>query len=162
MDNIVVKARTLEEGAKIVEYFKSKGVDVRGYKGSASEDTGHIFIYYGLKDGCFCNFNLAFVESTHMKIVTLEELYELDQLPRRVLVSDDKEKHFVERTLVAILPGQARYKYVCVEFDDQTDFNNGKEYSTDEWRFMKEIPDVQEMTLEQVCKELGREIKIVK
>jgi hypothetical protein len=55
MKNQVIKVLTPEHGEKVIEYWKSKGVDTRGKKGSSCESDGNKYIYYGVINGVFDN-----------------------------------------------------------------------------------------------------------
>ncbi len=92
-----------------------------------------------------------------------QERIELNKtLPKRMNVWDDNSIYECERIVLLILPGKTNYPVIVVNRVDEFDFKNGMQYSTSNYKYCKEISQVQEMTLEQVCKELGREIKIIK
>jgi hypothetical protein len=92
-----------------------------------------------------------------------QERIELNKtLPKRMNVWDDNSIYECERIVLLILPGKTNYPVIVVNKVDEFDFKNGMQYSTSNYKHCKEIPQVEEMTLEQVCKELGREIKIIK
>lgn len=94
-----------------------------------------------------------------------QERIELNKtLPRRMLVRDGGSRSWEEGIVLHILPGKIGYPVIIVVQCDESEFEHGTEYNTTYYKHCKElpIPKVQEMTLEQVCKELGREIKIIK
>ncbi len=51
--------------------------------------------------------------------------------------------------------------FYCVNVTSEQEFNSNEAFRSVGWQQMKPL-EPQEMTLKQVCKELGREIKIVK
>ena len=70
-----------------------------------------------------------------------------------------------ERTVVCkINIGNPEKPYIFVNIFDEDNFKSGKEYMTSQARYAEEIEPVTiiEMTMEQVCKELGKNIKIIK
>ena len=92
-----------------------------------------------------------------------QERIELNKtLPKRMLIRDVESHSWEERIVLHILPGNANYPVITVYQCDETLFKEGKQYDISVYKYCKEIPQVQEMTLEQVCKELGRKIKIIK
>lgn len=66
-----------------------------------------------------------------------------------------------QRTFLAEIEGSLN-PYVCVSGGHEHRFNKGKEFLTSNWKEIKPIEQPEEMTLQQICKELGRDIKIVK
>ena len=92
-----------------------------------------------------------------------QERIELNKtLPKKMLVRDGGSGSWEESIVLHILPGKIGYPVITVHQADEPNFEHGMEYFTDNYEYCKEIPQVEEMTLEQVCKELGREIKIIK
>ena len=75
MNNVVIKAVKKEDGPKIIEYFKSKGVNTYGYTGSCSEERGDTVVYYGVIDGVingeFSNHQLKMVEKYNVTVIEL-------------------------------------------------------------------------------------------
>lgn len=96
--------------------------------------------------------------------VLIEETVE-PTFPRRMLVWDSPQVKR-ERLVLCKLPGK-RVRYVALAGEEEEKrYENGENYATCHWKYAEELPieeePVQEMTLEEVCKELGRNIKIVK
>lgn len=156
MKDQVIKVLDFNHGREVIQYWKDRGVDVREYEGNITECTGGTFIYYGVINGKFDNYDLNMVRHYNADIIELPNKL---PIPRMVLVSDyddeDLEFKWMERELLADLSEfNLNYPYVCRCVDDSK--------ITNDWKYMKEIPQVEEMTLKQVCKELGREIKIIK
>jgi proteasome lid subunit RPN8/RPN11 len=71
VDNVVIKAVKKGDGARIIEYFKSLGVNTKGFTGACYEEDRDLFIYYGVIDGKFNNYALCDVEKSGAKIETL-------------------------------------------------------------------------------------------
>ena len=92
-----------------------------------------------------------------------QERIELNKtLPKRMLIRNEGNGSWEERIVLHILPGKRNYPVITVYQCDETLFKERKQYDISIYKHCKEIPIVEEMTLEQVCKELGREIKIIK
>ena len=64
----VILCTSVEQGAKIIEYFKSLGVDTGFNAGS------FVGYYYGLAGNCFAYYNEMFVKEKNIPIFTLDEL----------------------------------------------------------------------------------------
>jgi len=70
-DNVVIKSVTAEDGPKILKYFQSLGVDTGDYSGSCYEEDGSEFIYYGVINGRFSNFEYEDVVDKSVAIIEL-------------------------------------------------------------------------------------------
>ena len=73
MKNQVIKALTPEHGAKIIQYWKDKGVDTGSYAGIMCEADGDINCYYGVIDGKFGQYSVNTVREKSAKIIRLPE-----------------------------------------------------------------------------------------
>lgn len=71
MNNVVIKSVKKEDGPKIIEYFKSKGVYIGDLKGNCYEQDDDVYIYYGVINGRFDNYSLQKVEREGAKIIEL-------------------------------------------------------------------------------------------
>jgi hypothetical protein len=73
MENTVIKVLTKEHGEKVIEWWKSQGVDT-GYKeGSACVEDSDIHVYYGVIDRRFDNYAAYQVSKANAKIIELPE-----------------------------------------------------------------------------------------
>jgi hypothetical protein len=73
MENTVIKVLTKEHGKKVIEWWKSQGVDTEGYHGTVNEETGGTAIYYGIINGEFGNYFIQNVLKNNAKIIELPE-----------------------------------------------------------------------------------------
>jgi hypothetical protein len=73
MENTVIKVLTKEHGKKVIEWWKSQGVDTEGYYGNVNEETGGTAIYYGVIDRGFDNYAAYEVSKANAKIIELPE-----------------------------------------------------------------------------------------
>jgi hypothetical protein len=82
--------------------------------------------------------------------------------PKRMLVWNDGEKnHKKERTVLCMIIG-CLYPVRVVSALSEVDYINNEPFSETAYHYCKPIPEVQKMTVSEICKELGREIEIVK
>jgi hypothetical protein len=73
MNNTVIKVLNAEHGKKVIEWWKSQGVDTGDYKGSTSEEEGFNCIYFGVINGKFSNYFIETVKHDNAKIIELPE-----------------------------------------------------------------------------------------
>lgn len=161
MKNQVIEVLNKEHGKKVIEYWKNRGFDIRGFIGSCTKEDKNIYRYYGVIDGCFNNYPLEYVNDNNAEIITLPE----KTFPRKMLVWDDNEGDAVEQVVLWINPfGKCIYPIVSVYPISEIKYNEGSEYSIALWKYAKEIPEVKELTIEEAAKKLsevfGMEVKI--
>jgi hypothetical protein len=73
MKNQVIKCLTPEHGKKILDYWKSKGVDTSDKTGTSCESDNHPWIYYGVISGRFENYSYNDVKLYDAEIIELPE-----------------------------------------------------------------------------------------
>ena len=71
MKNEVIKVLTREHGARVIQYWKDRGVDTREHLGAVSESNGNGFIYYGVIEGKFDNYSLQQVHDYNADVIEL-------------------------------------------------------------------------------------------
>ena len=116
MKNEVIKVLTREHGARVIQYWKDRGVDTREHLGAVSESNGNGFIYYGVIEGKFDNYSLQQVHDYNADVIELpneepvfkvgDKVYHfthgwgiIDVLDSFVTVSfNDKKIHFNHNT----------------------------------------------------------------
>ena len=84
MKNQVIEVLNREHGMKVIEYWKSKGVDTGDVNGSCNKADNDRFRYYGLINNCFSGYKLEYCESFNAEII---ELPEEKTYPRVMMVS---------------------------------------------------------------------------
>ena len=96
MKNQVIEVLNKEHGKKVIEYWKSKGVDVRGFSGDQTREDGDEFRYYGVINNRFNCYTIEFVRKCNTEIIELptESSKEGKPFPRVMLVSDDGIKWY--------------------------------------------------------------------
>jgi hypothetical protein len=87
MKNQVIKVLTREHGKKVIEYWKSKGIDTRGHLGMICERDGDKCIYYGVIDDVFSNYSIKQVNNgfSNVEIIELpEEEFDMSTIEGRL------------------------------------------------------------------------------
>lgn len=162
MKNQVIEVLNIEHGKKVIKYWKSRGFDTRHYTGQCTKENDADYHYYGVINGIFNIYSLEYVNEYNAEIITLPEE---KTFPRKMLVWDVDEGDAVERIVLWINPfGKCIRPIVCVDPYSEIDYNKGEEYSTTQWRYAKELPEVKELTIEEAAEKLsevfGMDVKI--
>ena len=139
MKNQVIEALDREHWKKVLEYWKSKGIDTSCMLGISTKKGGYLCRYYGVIDGCFGAYSEKEAAENNAEII---ELPEEKIFPRVMLVSDD---------------GDFWYKRVVLmqKCDRFLAWNNAETIEESEcvfgilpWRYAKEVePKQQTITL---------------
>ena len=85
MKNQVIEVIDQEHGRKVIDYWKSQGVDTSGMLGIGTKKGGYLCRYYGVIDGCFDCYSEKEAAENNAEII---ELPEEKQFPRVMLVSN--------------------------------------------------------------------------
>lgn len=91
MKNQVIEVLDRNHGKKVIEYWKSKGVDTRGFTGALTKEDGDMCRFYGVHDGLFSAFSKSTVERNGAEIITLPEGYPYPKV-MWVWTRDEKDK----------------------------------------------------------------------
>lgn len=76
LNNTVIKVLNKEHGAKVIRWWKSMGVDTGGYEGTNAADDARTYVYYGLVDNVFSNWNYGYLHHKSVNIITLPKMLE--------------------------------------------------------------------------------------
>jgi hypothetical protein len=148
MEDVCIRVLSQEHGKRVIKYFQSQGVDTHHFDG------GSINNYYGVFNGEF-NYDTT---PGNSKVIELPE----NKLPRKMLVWNGNDKP-VYRLVLWVNPNKNHNtQCISVRDGDENNFMDGDKFVSWEWEHYKEISTIEELTMEQVCKELGREVKIIK
>ena len=85
MKNQVIEVLNKEHGKKVIEYWKSKGVDTMGMSGSQTKKGDYLWRYYGVIDNCFDVYSERQAAENNAEII---ELPEENSFPRVMLVNN--------------------------------------------------------------------------
>jgi hypothetical protein len=90
MKNKVIQVLDKEHGKKVIEYWKSKGVDTMGMCGSFTKEDSESSCYYGVINDMFDCYTIEFARKHNAEIIELPK--EGNSFPRVMLVSNDECK----------------------------------------------------------------------
>ena len=86
MKNQVIQVLDKEHGKKVIEYWKSKGVDTMGMCGSFTKEDSESSCYYGVINDMFDCYTLEFARKHNAEIIELPK--EENPFPRVMFVSN--------------------------------------------------------------------------
>jgi len=181
MKNQVIEALTPDHGAKVIEYWKSRGFDTRHLVGTSCKSDGDSYRYYGVIDGEFDNYTLRQVEKANAEIIELPSIggyvfnvptaelsraiqVRLIQLGYRWLYGRDsvsENKHllylFAKKDGIisrdSVLAPEKADKYIKGSIDDL--------FYTDEYKYTPP-KIIMELTMEEIAEKLGVDQVIIK
>ena len=160
MKNQVIEVLDKVHGKKVIQYWRDRGVDTRGKEGILTKKHGDSYRYYGVIDGVFDNYSETFVNDLGAEIITLPEPEWKPKRGDRVLVWDN-EGDERERIFITQIEGDI-YPYVAVNFLLEGNFIRGEKFTTVGWKNMKPIPQVKEVTMQEIAEKFGVEVEQLK
>lgn len=140
MKNQVIEVLNKEHGKKVIEYWKSRGVDTKGYVGDCTKESflGSELRFYGIIDGRFDKYTKEDVFYYNAEII---ELPEEKNYPKFMMVSDDSENWHKR---VVLMYKNGRY----LAWNNAETFEEAeKEMILTPWRFAKDIEEPKEFTI---------------
>jgi hypothetical protein len=140
MKNQVIKNLNPEMGEKIIEYWKSKGINTGKFDGSCYAEEDYTYIYYGIINDKFDNYCIDQVNEANAEII---ELSNEKSFPRKMLTWNGAEK-FGKIRWVLFYTEKATRPYVCVTTCDTINYELGNEFQTELFFYAKELPEVSE------------------
>ncbi len=153
MKNTVIKNENPKMGKEIIEYFKSLGIDTRGYIGDSSQDKYDPFIYYGVINDVFANWTVDTVELYEAEIITLPTTQEFKR-GDKVLVWDFDEELACQFEFVVYIEGD-KYPY-CVT----SDLNN-KPFCILRHENCKHAPQKVKLTLQEIADKFNINVDLI-
>jgi hypothetical protein len=110
MKNQVIEVLDRKHGKKVIDYWKSQGVDTDDYIGSCTKEEGDSDRYYGVINNVFTGCSIHSVAEHNAEIITLPED---KSFPRNMLVSNN-DSYWDEKEVVAYGGG----RYFVLDGDD--------------------------------------------
>ena len=157
MKNEVIEVLNKEHGKKVLEYWKSQGVDTRGFSGNQTREDDSEFRFYGVINGEFNNYLRKSVYLYKAKIIELptESPKEEKPFPRVMLVSDDGNSW---NRRVVFMKRCGRY---ISWIDAETIEESENIYKTTSWRYAKELNEKVELTKSQIAEKFGIPVDLI-
>ena len=158
MKNQVIEVLNKEHGKKVIEYWRSRGINTRGMSGSFTREDGEEIRYYGVIKNDFDCYTIEFVHKNNAEIIELstESPKEEKQFPRVMLVSDDELKW---RKRVVFM--KKCNKYLAWVRAETIEESEGL-YEATAWSYAKELPEKVEITKSQIADKFCIPIDLIK
>ena len=138
MKNQVIEVLNKEHGKKVIEYWKSKGVDTGDVFGGCNKADNDLFRYYGLINNYFSGYSIEYCKSFNAEII---ELPEEKTYPRVMMVSFDSENWHKR---VVFMKKCGRY----LAWDNAETVEEAEnQVNSVAWRFAKDIEEPKEFTI---------------
>jgi len=154
MKNQVIEVLNKAHGAKVIEYWKKRGVDTGNKKGDCTKDDCSEYRFYGVINNCFECYGAGDVEGARAEIIQLPEER---TFPRVMMVWDNLYAEGAKRVVFAFKNGlYISWCYAETLEDSET------ETATTTWRYAKEIdePKAIELTVNQLLEKTSEIKKI--
>ena len=146
MKNQVIEVLDKEHGKKVIDYWKSIGVDTMGMCGSFTKEDSESSCYYGVINDMFDCYTIEFVRKHNAEII---ELPEENSFPRVMLVSDVKHEWYKR---VVFMKKNDRYlAWNNAETIEDAELT----YGVASWRYAKELPEKVELTKSEIAEKFG-------
>ena len=165
MKNQVIEVLNREHGKKVIEYWKSKGVDTMGMCGSFTKEDGEHSCYYGVINDMFDCYSISFVRKHNTEIIELPK--EEKTFPRVMLVSNNPIKgnnDGIKQLVISIVDGIA-ISVGGTQYSLEQYYQDLKEEKANPifrlypWRYAKELPEKVELTKSEIAEKFGISIE---
>ena len=154
MKNQVIEVLNKEHGKKVIEYWKSRGVDTLGMNGTFTKENGGEERYYGVIQNDFDCYRIEFVRKCNAEIIELPN--EEKQFPRVMLVSDNGDSW--HRRVVFMKKCDRYISWI----DAETIEGSENIYKTTSWRYAKELTEKVALTKSQIADKFGIPVDLIK
>ena len=151
MKNQVIEVIDKEHGKRVIEYWKSKGVDTMGMCGSFTKEDGEHSCYYGVINDMFDCCTIEDVRKYNAEIIELPK--EENSFPRVMLVSDDGDSWYKRIVFM-----KKRDRFLAWN-NAETIEESECVYGTAPWRYAKELPEKVELTKSEIAEKFGISIE---
>ena len=152
MKNQVIEVLDIKHGKKVIEYWKSRGFDTMGMRGSFTKEESDLYRYYGVIAGSFDCYSEKQADRNNAEIIKLptELPKEENSFPRVMLVSNGGGNEWRKR--VVFMKKCNRYlawnKAETIEESESV-------YEVIPWRYAKELPEKVELTKAEIAEKFG-------
>ena len=165
MKNQVIEVLDREHWKKVLDYWKSKGIDTSRMLGISTKKGGYLCRYYGVIDGCFDCYSERQSAESNAEIIHLptESPKEENSFPRVMLVSNNPIKgnnDGIKQLVISIVDGIA-ISVGGTQYSHEQYYQDLKEEKANPifrlcpWRYAKELPERVELTKSEIAEKFG-------
>ena len=156
LNNVVIEVLDKEHGKKVIDFFKSKGIDTRFFNGNETKKDNSDSRYYGLINNIFYCYTIQEAENNNAKIVTLEELMKSTNTYPKVMWVSEFPKFETKSKRIVFMEKCGRYlAWSNVETLQEAE----KVYSVTDWKYAKdiepEVSPIKEITMQEIADKFG-------
>lgn len=138
MKNQVIEVLNKEHGKKVIEYWKSIGVNTCGVYGGCNKADNDLFRYYGLINNYFSGYSIEYCKDFNAEII---ELPEENSFPRVMLVNNGGNKW--QKRVVFMKKCDRYLAWNKAETIEESESICGQTA----WRYAKDIEEPKEITI---------------
>ena len=157
MKNQVIETLDIEHGKKVIEYWKSRGVDTL-LNGDCTRDRKYDIRYYGVINNKFDCYSIEFVYKHNAEIIELP-IENSRPFPKPMLVSmfpfGNSAYNTQTRVVVAAGNGYAVGVNNCESLDDYIKLQNSNMLSYTLWKYHQEIPNKIIISKAEIAEKFG-------
>ena len=158
MENQVIEVLNKEHGKKVIEYWRTKGVDTGNAVGGCTKEGGVAERYYGVIEGSFGGYPIEFVRESNAKIIELP-IENSRPFPKPMLVStlpfENKTHTIFTRIVVAAGEGYAVGVNNCESLDDYIKLQKANMLSYTLWKYYQEVPNKVIISKGEIAEKFG-------
>ena len=181
MKNQVIEVLNKEHGKKVIEYWKSRGVNTRGMSGSFTREDGKEERYYGVIQNNFDCYTIDFVRKYKAEIIELPDGFPNELTSEQTEKAIDlmskgiglEDRPFPKPMLVSMFPfGNSAYNtqtrvvvaagngYAvgvnnCESLDDYIKLQKANMLSYTLWKYHQEIPNKIVISKAEIAEKFG-------
>ena len=164
MKNQVIEALDIEHGKKVIEYWKSRGVDTL-LNGDCTRDRKYDIRYYGVINNKFDCYSIEFVYKHNAEIIELP-IENSRPFPKPMLVSmfpfGNSAYNTQTRVVVAAGNGYAVGVDYCESLYDYIKRQKENKLSYTLWKYYKEIPNKVIISKAEIAEKFGVQFDCIK
>ena len=157
MKNQVIEALDIEHGKKVIEYWKSRGVDTL-LNGDCTRDRKYDIRYYGVINNKFDCYSIEFVYKHNAEIIELP-IENSRPFPKPMLVSmfpfGNSAYNTQTRVVVAAGNGYAVGVDYCESLYDYIKRQKENKLSYTLWKYYQEIPNKVIISKAEIAEKFG-------
>ena len=158
MKNQVIEVLNREHGKKVIEYWKSRGVNTLRMNGDCTRDGKYDIRYYGVINDKFSNYTLKEVKAYNAKIIELT-IENSRPFPKPMLVSmfpfGNPAYNVKTRVVVAAGDGYAVGVDYCESLYDYIKRQKENTLSYTLWKYHQEIPNKVIISKAEIAEKFG-------
>ena len=154
MKNQVIEVLDRAHGSRVIEYWKSQGINTMCMNGDCTREDKCDNRYYGVINDKFGCYTISYMIKHNSEIIELPK--EEKSFPRVMLVGDDSNSWY--KRVVFMKKCDRFLAWVNAKTVEESE----DIYEATTWRYAKELPEKVELTKAEIAERLGIPIDLIK